>query len=355
MILDRQVTFWIVALVALVAVLWLLGEILLPFVGGMALAYLLNPAVNRLERLGVRRVIASLAIVGFGVLALVILVLLIAPIVGKQIVAFAEHVPGNVRRLQQALASSSSPWLQRLVGEAIADADKAIGDLLTQGVGWVIAFLKSLWSGGRALISIFSLVVVTPVVAFYMVYDWPRMIVAVDGWIPPAHRETVRELGREIDQAIAGFVRGQSAVCVLLGAFYAVALSLAGLNFGLLIGLLSGMISFIPFVGSMVGLLLALGVAFAQFWPDWSWILAILAIFLIGQFLEGYVLSPKLVGENIGLHPVWLLFALFAFGYLFGFVGLLLAVPMAAAAGVLVRFALRQYLASPFYTGEGAG
>jgi predicted PurR-regulated permease PerM len=355
MVLDRQVIFWIVALVALVVVLWLLSEILLPFVAGMALAYLLNPAVNRLERLGVRRLIASLAIVGFGVLAFVILLLVITPIVGKQVVAFAEHVPGNVRRLQQALANSSSPWLQRLIGEAIAGADKAIGDLMAQGMSWLIAFLQSLWSGGRALISIFSLMVVTPVVAFYLVYDWPRMLAAVDGWVPPAHRETVRELGREIDQAIAGFIRGQSAVCLLLGSFYAVALSLTGLNFGLLIGLFSGVITFIPYVGSMAGLLLALGVAFAQFWPDWSWIVMVLVIFLVGQFLEGYVLSPKLVGESIGLHPVWLLFALFAFAYLFGFVGLLLAVPMAAAAGVLVRFALRQYLASPFYTGEEAG
>ncbi|MEA2984915.1 MAG: hypothetical protein QOD94_1169, partial [Alphaproteobacteria bacterium] len=162
-------------------------------------------------------------------------------------------------------------------------------------------------------------------------------------------------LAREIDTAIAGFVRGQSAVCLILGSFYAVSLSLVGLNFGLLIGLISGLISFIPYVGSMTGLVLSLAVATAQFWPEWTWIVVVLGIFMVGQFIEGNVLAPKLVGESVGLHPVWLIFAIFAFGYLFGFVGLLLAVPLAAAVAVLLRFALRQYLASPFYSGGRPG
>jgi predicted PurR-regulated permease PerM len=181
------------------------------------------------------------------------------------------------------------------------------------------------------------------------------MVATVDKWIPVPHRETVRALVREIDTAIAGFVRGQAGVCLILGSFYAVSLSLVGLNFGLLIGLISGLITFIPYVGSMTGLVLAMGVAIAQFWPDWTWIVIVLTIFLFGQFVEGNILAPKLVGENVGLHPVWLIFAMFAFGYLFGFVGLLVAVPLAAAAGVLLRFALRQYLASPFYTGGKSG
>ncbi len=187
--------------------------------------------------------------------------------------------------------------------------------------------------------------VVTPVVAFYLIYDWHRMIRTVDSWVPLQQRETVRQLAREIDAAIAGFVRGQTAVCLILGSFYAVALTLSGLNFGLLIGLISGLITFIPYVGSMTGLILALGVAVAQFWPDYSSILMVLGIFLVGQFLEGNLLAPKLVGESVGLHPVWLIFALLAFGYLFGFVGLLVAVPLAATIGVLARFALQRYLA----------
>jgi len=201
-------------------------------------------------------------------------------------------------------------------------------------------------------VSVFSLVVITPVVAFYLIYDWHRMIRTVDGWVPRQQRETVRQLAREIDAAISGFVRGQTAVCLILGSFYAVALTLSGLNFGLLIGLISGLITFIPYVGSMTGLVLSTGVAVAQFWPDYGSILMVLGIFLVGQFLEGNVLSPKLVGESVGLHPVWLIFALLAFGYLFGFVGLLVAVPLAATIGVLCRFALRRYLHSSFYTGE---
>jgi predicted PurR-regulated permease PerM len=279
--------------------------------------------------------------------------LLVAPILGGQLSSFIDNIPAYVTKLQSLVSDPSRPWVQKLLGAGI-NADKTIGDLVTQGAGWLTTFLKSLWSGGRALVSLFSLIVVTPVVAFYLIYDWHRMLNTVDSWIPVRHRETVRQLARECDAAIAGFVRGQSSVCLILGSFYAVALTLVGLNFGLLIGLISGLITFIPYVGSMTGLILALGVAVAQFWPDWTSILMVLGIFLVGQFIEGNVLAPKLVGESVGLHPVWVIFALLAFGYLFGFVGLLVAVPLAATIGVLARFALRRYLASSVYTGEKA-
>jgi predicted PurR-regulated permease PerM len=197
-----------------------------------------------------------------------------------------------------------------------------------------------------------GLLVVTPVVAFYMLLDWDRMVAKVDGWVPRDHVETVRTIFRDIDLAIAGFVRGQGTVCLILGLIYATGLSLAGLNFGLLIGLFAGFVSFIPYVGSIAGLLLALIVAAVQFWPDWVMVLVIVGIFFGGQFIEGNILQPKLVGSSVGLHPVWLMFALFAFGALFGFVGLLVAVPAAAVVGVLVRFALSRYLASPLYIGH---
>jgi predicted PurR-regulated permease PerM len=344
------VTFWTAAFAVFVAILWLLGEILLPFVAGMALAYLLDPSVKRLERARLNRSVATVIVVGLFVVAFVLLIILIVPILGAQLTAFIENLPATIARLQGLVTDPSRPWLRRIVGEGFRDAD--IGDLVRQGSGYLATFLRSLWSGGQALISIFSLIVVTPVVAFYLLYDWDRMVTTIDSWVPLPHRETVRGLGREINGAIAGFVRGQTAVCLILGSVYAVGLSLVGLSFGLLIGLISGIISFVPYVGSLTGLVLSLGVAVAQFWPAWTPILIVAAIFFAGQFIEGYVLSPKLVGDSVGLHPVWLMFALFAFGYLFGFVGMLLAVPLAAAFGVLARFALRQYLASPLYTGE---
>jgi predicted PurR-regulated permease PerM len=350
MTLTRQMTFWVLTLFVSVLTLWVLREILLPFVAGMAIAYLLAPLANRLERMGIHRLSATLVLIGAVVLAFVFLLLAFVPVLIGQLGAFFENLPGYVAKLQTLVSESNRAWLRNLIGEGVADAQ--IGDLVKQGAGWAATFAKSLWTGGQALISIFSLAVVTPVVAFYLLYDWNRMLATVDSWIPLQHRGTVHELAREMDGAIAGFVRGQTAVCLILGSFYAVSLTLTGLNFGLLIGLVSGLITFIPYVGSMTGLVLAGGVAVAQFWPDYTMVLLVLGIFFLGQFLEGYVLAPKLVGESVGLHPVWLMFALFAFGYLFGFVGLLIAVPLAAIIGVLTRFALRQYMVSPFYTGE---
>jgi predicted PurR-regulated permease PerM len=348
---ERQVAFWLAALVALVLVLWLLSEILLPFVAGLAIAYLLTPLTDRIERAGVNRLAAALLMIALVVMGFVLIILLVAPIIGGQLSSFIDNIPGYVTRLQSLLSDPSRPWVQKLLGAGF-NADKSIGDLVTQGVGWLTAFLKSLWSGGRSLVSLFSLIVVTPVVAFYLIYDWHRMLRTADSWIPVHQRATVRRLAREIDAAIAGFVRGQTAVCLILGSFYAVALTVSGLNFGLLIGLISGLITSVPYVGSMTGLILATGVAVAQFWPDWTSIAMVLGIFLVGQFFEGNVLSPKLVGESVGLHPVWIIFALLAFGYLFGFVGLLVAVPLAATIGVLTRFALGRYRESSLYTGR---
>jgi predicted PurR-regulated permease PerM len=348
---ERNVVFWVAALIVFAALLWLLSPILLPFVLGMAIAYLLDPLNRRLTERGMSRFVASFIILASFVIAFVVLLLFIVPPLVKQLSGFINNAPAYAQRLQSLASDPNYPWLKHIVGDNLGGGSAS--DLMNQATGYITGFLASLWSKGQAVISIFSLLVITPVVAFYLSCDWDRMLNSIDRLIPLQQRETVRTLAREIDASISAYVHGQSGVCLILGSYYAVGLSLAGLNFGFLIGVVSGLISFIPYVGSLTALVISLCVATAQFFPDWGRILIVVGIVLVGQFLEGNVLSPKLVGHSVGLHPVWLMFALFAFGYLFGFVGLLLAVPLAAASAVLIRFALQRYLDSPLYTGTG--
>ena len=345
----QQLLFWALIFAGIIVVMWVLGDVLLPFVLGMAIAYLCNPLTNRLERSRIPRWVAALIVITLVVLFFVLLTLLIAPIIGKQLAAFIEDVPRYIRKLQAVISDPSRPWLSRFVGERFTAADESGGDLVKEAAALGTAFLGKIWSGGTTVVSVVALLVLTPVVAFYFLVDWPRIVQGLERLVPRSQHETVVKLAQQTDVAIAGFVRGQTLVCVVLGILYAVALSAVGLNFGLLIGLLSGLISFIPYVGSVTGFVLATAIALAQFWPDWVWIVVVIGIFLLGQFIEGNILVPKLVGDSIGLHPLWLMFALLAFGYLFGFLGLLLAVPLAAAVGVLVRFGVGRYLESPLY------
>ncbi len=353
MTLRRQVQFWLLSLAALVAFLWLFSAILLPFVAGMAVAYLLDPICDWLEARGMGRLWATLTILIAFILTLVLFFLMVVPVLGNQLEGFLQRLPNLVQKLQSLVSSNLGERLVGLSGLSMQDLQSSMGKLIGQGATWMAELAKSVWSGGQALLSVLSLFVVTPVVAFYLLLDWDNMVAKIDSWLPREHVDTVRELAREMDLAVAGFVRGQVSVCVILGLFYAIGLAVVGLNFGLLIGMGAGLVSFIPFVGAGLGFIVSLGVALVQFWPDWTMIVAVAAVFAVGQFLEGNILQPKLVGESTGLHPVTLMFALFAFGYLFGFVGMLIAVPAAAMIGVLARFGLRQYLASPLYKGTG--
>lgn len=349
--LRRQVFFWLVTLAIFIAFLMLFSSILLPFIAGMALAYFLDPVADRLERIGLSRLMATVVILISFVVVFVLSLMIIIPVLASQLNEFIQRVPGYVTQLQTFIATSNASWLPDWVDGQMGTIRENFSRYLSEGVGFLGTLVEQIWNSGKALLDIASLLVVTPVVAFYLLLDWDRMIEKVDSWVPRNQLGTVRQLATELDNTIAGFVRGQGSLCLILGIFYAIALSAAGLNFGLLIGFFTGMISFIPYVGSTVGLLLSLGVALVQFWPDFIWIGVIAGIFFLGQFIEGNILQPKLVGKSVGLHPVWLMFALFAFGALFGFVGVLVAVPAAAAVGVLVRFAISRYLESDLYYG----
>ena len=349
----RQILFWALAAGLFIAFLYAFSSILLPFFAGMILAYFLDPVADRLQRWGMSRMAATVTILVVFVVALALGMVIVIPILASQLTDFLARLPDYLARLQNLVTDIDPEWLSERIGVEPADLRDGLNSLLTQGAGFLTTVFSSLWSSGRALVDIAGLFVITPVVAFYMLLDWDRMVASVDNWIPRDHLGTVRGIALDVDRAVAGFVRGQGTLCIILGIIYAVGLTAVGLNFGLLIGLFAGVISFIPYVGSLVGLVLSLGVALVQFWPEWHWVAAVAAIFFGGQFIEGNILQPNLVGKSVGLHPVWLMFSLFAFGALFGFVGLLVAVPAAAAVGVLVRFALSRYLASPLYRGHG--
>ncbi len=349
--LRTHIYFWLTALAVLIVFLYLFRGILLPFVAGMGLAYYLDPLADWFERRGLSRMMATIIILILFLIVFVLALVIIIPLLGAQTANFIERLPSLVTQLQARISEINAGWLERLMGEDRTAVQQSFSEFLKEGAGWLTGLLRSVWSGGQAILNIAALFIVTPVVAFYLLYDWDRMMAKVNSWLPRDNAEVIRTLANEINAALAGFIRGQGLVCLLLGGFYAIGLSLAGLNFGLLIGILAGLLSFIPYVGSITGFLLSIGVALVQFWPDYLNIALVAAIFAAGQFLEGNILQPRLVGRSVGLHPVWLMFALFAFGSLFGFVGLLVAVPLAAAVGVLVRFALRQYLQSSFYKG----
>lgn len=351
-ILKRQVIFWATVLLVFVAFLYIFSSILLPFIAGMTIAYFLDPVADRLERLGLSRLMATIVILVAFVIVFALALMILIPVLINQFNDFAQRLPGYITLLQQFVSDYQESVLPGWIKSQLGTIKNNFSTILSEGMGFLTGLFAQIWNSGKAIVDVISLLVITPVVAFYILLDWDRMVAKVDQWVPRDYVNDVRQIAREMDQAIAGFIRGQGSLCLILGIYYAVGLSIVGLNFGLLIGLFAGMISFIPYVGSMVGLVLAIGVAIVQFWPDYVWIVAVLAVFFSGQFLEGNILQPKLVGSSVGLHPVWLMFALFAFGALFGFVGLLIAVPAAAAVGVLVRFALSRYLQSDLYYGR---
>ncbi len=351
MTLQKQIGFWIGACFVVSLVLWMLQSIMLPFIAGFVLAYFLDPVADRLQRLGLPRVVATAVILLSAITVFILIGLTVVPVIADQSVKLATDLPALVRTLVDRANEWAPQRVKDLLASSGTNVQGTIASFAGRSASWLATFLASLWSGGMALVNVLSLLVITPIVAFYLLADWDDIVAKVDSWLPRDHVDEIRGLAQDINTALAGFIRGQGTVCLLLGIFYAVGLSLAGLNSGLAIGLAAGLLSFIPYVGALIGGMLAIGVGLVQFWPDETQVLVIVAIFAAGQFIEGNFLSPKLVGGSIGLHPVWMMFALLAFSYVFGFVGLLLAVPLAAATGVFVRYGLRKYLASKLYTG----
>lgn len=339
-----QLRYWGVAALVALGLLWLLGDVLLPFLVGAAVAYFLDPVVRRLQQAGLPR-LAAVALIFLALLAVLVLAaILLIPRMLSQTVQLFEAAPDILEQLRVFVGGIFPGAID--TDSVLRDGVAALGENLRARSD---ALAEGVLSSARGLIGFVIFLVIAPVVAFYLLLDWPRVLERVDTYLPRDHAPTIRRLAGEIDRAIAGFVRGQLSVCLILAVYYSAGLMLAGLQYGLAVGVTAGLISFIPYVGAIVGGVLAIGLALFQFWGDPLAIGIIVAIFAFGQILEGNILVPKMVGRSVGLHPVWLLLALSAFGSLFGFSGMLVAVPVAAALGVLVRFAAEQYQASRLY------
>jgi len=346
---DLRLRFWLGGFAVFIVLLYLLRSILLPFVAGMAIAYLLDPLALRLQKWGMSRTWATVSITLFFFLATVTVLVLLAPILQDQLIGFVQRVPGYVSQLIHRGAPLWGMAKKYLSPADIAKLRASAGDYAGTVISWVAGFLAKLLTGSLALVNLLSLIFITPMVTFYLLRDWSGMTRHIDGLLPRRHAATIRQQLQAIDAILSGWVRGQATVCLALGVIYGAGLSVVGLDLGLVVGLGAGLLSFIPYLGTFTGLVVGVGLALAQS-PQLTLAGEVTAVFVVGHLIEGNILAPRLVGDKIGLHPVWVIFALLAGGALFGFLGILLALPVAAVVGVLIRFGTQQYLRSTLYS-----
>jgi predicted PurR-regulated permease PerM len=343
---STQAKYWGIAAAVFFIALWYMGNIMMPFLIGGAVAYFLDPVADRLEAMGLSRVLATVVITAIALLLFVLAMLWVVPTLINQSVSLFDIAPKLAGDFQAFLTKQFPSLVEP--DSILHQSLNSLGETVQQRGGELV---NTVLSSAMGVLNVVLLIVVVPVVAFYLLLDWDRMVAVIDDLLPRDHAPVIRELASSIDRTLASFIRGQVTVGLVLGTYYAVGLGLIGLQFGLVIGFVAGLISFIPYVGALVGGALAIGLALFQFWGDWWSIGGVIAVFAIGQFLEGNILSPTLVGTAVGLHPVWLIFALSAFGSIFGFVGMLVAVPVSAALGVIVRFLIERYKQGRLYKG----
>ncbi|MET0640179.1 MAG: AI-2E family transporter [Hyphomicrobium sp.] len=349
---ERHALFWTATALLFAYIVQLIAPALLPFAIGLTLAYFLNPVVDAMGRAGIPRWIATILLLTISTLLIILALVFVVPILVQQAAGFIESAPAAINRLKTLIETTAREQLGTRYPEAEATVRNAIDGFSSTVPSLLAAIAGSVWNQGSAAYNFFTVILITPVVFFYVMLDWPKIVARIDSYLPRDEADQIRGLAAEIDSRISAFIRGQGVVCILLATYYAVAYSLAGLNYGLLVGIATGLASFIPVFGWSLGAITALLLAVVQYWPDLMPIFIIVGILLVGQALESAILSPYIIGSEVGLHPVWIIFALLTFSYLFGFLGLLVAVPVSAAIGVLVRFALRKYLSSTVYRGE---
>jgi predicted PurR-regulated permease PerM len=348
---SRQALFWLAALVVFFLLVHLLSGMLLPFVAGFGIAYLLAPLVEPLTRWHLPRGLAALIVLLLFLFVLVAVIVLIVPVVELQAVQLIHAAPGIAAYAHDEVQRLLDLAQRQLPPEDIQRAQDMVGSWTGTVLAWLAGLIEGVLTRGLAIANLFALLLITPLVAFFLLRDWPAIVTRLDSWLPRPYAPTIREQMRLVDETISGYIHGQALVSLIDGVYYAVALSIVGVNFAFIIGLIVGILSFIPYIGEATGVLLAVGLAGIQF-GTWTPVLIVAAIFLAGHLVSANVLQPKLIGERVHLHQVWVIFALLAFAEVFGFLGVLLALPAAAVIGVLVRFLLSRYLASPLYDSE---
>jgi predicted PurR-regulated permease PerM len=350
---QRQTAFWLTLFMGLGVSLWLLSSILAPFVLGITIAYVVDPIVGRLERLGLSRAAASGGIVvgAFGMATLAFL--LLVPVLVEQTTGLVERLPDLIDWARRGLLPVVNRLTEKLGGQITALPSPPTAAILRRAASLSGDFVRRVLVEGLGVVSLLSLLALTPIVTFYLLRDWPKILGQIDEWLPQRQAEVIREQLEKIDAVLTGFARGVAIVCLIQAAFYAVALTIIGLDFGMIIGLTAGLISFVPYLGATFGVVSAVSVAVYQFWPHWPHVALVGAVFVTGQLVQDYVLTPRLIGDQIGLHPLWVIFGVLAGGALFGFVGILLAVPACAVIGVLLRFTIARYKQSALYVGDG--
>jgi predicted PurR-regulated permease PerM len=348
---NRRFQFWLSVIVLFLVFLFLIRSVLLPFVLGMFAAYFLDPAADKLEKLGLSRTMSTLLIIVTFFLSIILLSVLVVPVVGSQFSGLVAALPEYISALERDYAQDVASWVGGMPMLQAEDLKSAASDFAGIVLKFGEQFASGIFQSGVAMLNVLSLLLITPVVAFYLLRDWDELVQRVDRLLPRQSAHIIREQLAIINTMMAGFIRGQLNVCLLIGCYYAIGLSLVGLKFGIVIGLMTGLLVILPYVGALFGTLTGLAVAFFQF-QTYEEIGMVMCVFLLGQLIEGYLLTPRLVGERVGLHPVWVIFGMLAGASLFGFVGVLLAVPVTAVIGVLIRFAISRYLESGYYTGE---
>ncbi|WP_299360052.1 AI-2E family transporter [uncultured Paracoccus sp.] len=345
--MSRQIWTWSAVAALVVLALWGLGNVMTPFLIGAGIAYVLDPVADRLEAAGLNRAMSVTLITVIAALAFMLAVVLVLPVIVRQLTQLVENAPGYLDTAQ-AWVSARFPQLLP-EGGTLRSAITELGAQMSEtGVQVLVTVLSSMSN----LVGAVLLLIIVPVVAFYLLLDWDSMVERIDELLPRQHAHTIRSLADEINESLAGFLRGQGLVTLILATFYSVGLLTVGLPFALVIGITAAVLSIIPYVGVFIGGVTSVAVAAFTFWNEPQWIVVVLGIFVVGQVVEGNYLQPKIIGGHVGLHPVWLMIALAVFGKLFGFVGLVVAVPMGAIIGVLVRFFVQRYKESGLFTGQ---